>query len=208
MFKQICTSEDRPMSGRPRTDPSINIIKAVQQRVRRIPKDLQYKLKRHECDLNEKNHQKWSEAASLQNEKYTIPHTCLKAKKLLDRAKALLRYLKAGTAEQEIVLSDEKPFIIVASVNNQKDRVYAKSSAVIDESVRTVYRRKRRFHSWCGLQSSNLGSHLWFSSNRGLRSTQTSTLIIFWFQFLKRWKNISKIGLSPSNKMEHRYTPQ
>ena len=58
MFKQICTSEDRPMSGRPRTDPSINIIKAVQQRVRRIPKDLQYKLKRHECDLNEKNHQK------------------------------------------------------------------------------------------------------------------------------------------------------
>ena len=37
------------------------------------------------------------------------------------------------------------PPTIEASVNNQNDRVYAKSSAVIDESVRTVYRRQKPF---------------------------------------------------------------
>ena len=67
---------------------------------------------------------------------------------------------------------------------------------------------KIRFHSWCGLQSPNIGRHLWFSWNRGLWSTQISTLIIFWFQLLKRWKNIQKISLSPSNNIEHRLTPQ
>ena len=46
--------------------------------------------------------------------------------------------MTVGTTEREIVLSDEKSFTVEAAVNNQNDIVYAKSSAVIDESVRTV----------------------------------------------------------------------
>ena len=60
-------------------------------------------------------------------------------KKKLDRAKIHLRDLKASTAEREIVLSDEKLLTIVASVNNLNDRVYAKSSAVVDVSVIPIY---------------------------------------------------------------------
>ena len=84
--------------------------------------------------------------------------------------------------------------------NNQNDRVYTISLAVIDESVRKVYNQKKYFYLWCGLQSSNIGSHLWFWWNRQLRSTQTSTLIILWLQLLKRWKYILTISLLPSTK--------
>ena len=75
--------------------------------------------------------------------------------------------------------------LIEAFVNNQNDSVYTKSSAVIDESVRIIYHRQKPFSL---MESSNIGSQLWFLWNRGLRSTQMSTLIIFWFQLLKRWK--------------------
>ena len=47
--------------------------------------------------------------------------------------------LEAGTAERENVFFDEKPFTIQATVNNQKDRVYPKSSADIDDFLRTVF---------------------------------------------------------------------
>ena len=62
----------------------------------------------------------------------------------LERTKLLLRELKAGAAEREIVFffSDEKLFTIEATVNNQKVRVYAKPSADVDDSVRTVVRRQ------------------------------------------------------------------
>ena len=39
--------------------------------------------------------------------------------------------------------SDEKLFTIEATVNNQNDKVYAKSLAGIDDSVKTVFRRQK-----------------------------------------------------------------
>ena len=60
--------------------------------------------------------------------------------KILERTKLILRELKDGTTEQKIEFSDEKLFIIEATVNNQNARVYAKSLADIDDSVRTVFR--------------------------------------------------------------------
>ena len=76
--------------------------------------------------------------------KRQYPHPS-KSKKRLDKAKILVRDLKAGTAEREFFFADENLFTIEASVNNQNERVYAKPSAVIDESVRTVYRRQNPF---------------------------------------------------------------
>ena len=77
----------------------------------------------------------------------------------LDRAKILLRDFNVSTAEREIVFfSDEKLFTIKDYVNSQSYKVYAKSSAVVDEFVRTVYRRQKQF--LLGLQSPNLGSQL------------------------------------------------
>ena len=60
--------------------------------------------------------------------------------KRIESDRFLLGELKAGTAQREIVFSDEKLFTIEATVNNLSDRVYAKSSEDIDESVRTVLR--------------------------------------------------------------------
>ena len=48
-------------------------------------------------------YQKWSQAASLQDEKEIILQTCPKTKKKLDRAKILLRDLNAGTSDWNIV---------------------------------------------------------------------------------------------------------
>ena len=81
--------------------------------------------------------------------------------------------MKSGTTDKEIIFSDE--FTIEATVNNQNDRVYAKSSAVVDESMRTVFRRKKSLSiiKWAAVSKSwKSPLILW---NRGLRSTQTST---------------------------------
>ena len=50
--------------------------------------------------------------------------------------------------------------MLVKDVNNQIERLYAKYSAVIDESMRSVSSDKNRFHSWNGLQSPNVRIHL------------------------------------------------
>ena len=59
--------------------------------------------------------------------------TPLQKQKTLHRAKVFHRDLKTETVELEI------EFTIEASVNNQNYRLYGKSSAVIDEFIRTVY---------------------------------------------------------------------
>ena len=51
--------------------------------------------------------------------------------KRLERAKLLLGELKANTAEREIFFADEKILQIEETVNNQNDRVYAKSSTLM-----------------------------------------------------------------------------
>ena len=60
--------------------------------------------------------------------------------KRLGRANSLLGELKVGLAEREIVVffSDEKPITIETTDNNQNDRIYAKSSTKICDSVRKV----------------------------------------------------------------------
>ena len=81
--------------------------------------------------------------------------------KRLETKNILLEELKSGTAEPEIdYFSDEQLFTIEAIVNNQNDRVYAKSLADIDNSVRTVHSRQKPFPPWCGLQSPNVERHL------------------------------------------------
>ena len=65
--------------------------------------------------------------------------------KKFERVKIILGELKAGMAEREIVFYDEKIFTVELTVNNQNDRVYAKSSAYTDDSPRTVYCRQKPF---------------------------------------------------------------
>ena len=65
--------------------------------------------------------------------------TCSKAKKCLIEQRFFLEIWRL--AEQETVFfSYEKLFTVKDYVNNQIERLYAKYSPVIDESVRTVYR--------------------------------------------------------------------
>ena len=73
---------------------------------------------------------------NMRKQQYVTP---VQKQKILDIANILLRDLKVGTAKQEIVFFKQL-FTIEASVKHQNDRVYAKFSAIIDESVRTVYR--------------------------------------------------------------------
>ena len=93
----------------------------------------------------------------MRENKYLTP--AQKHKRLV-RVRFLLGKLKAGTAQRENTFSDEKLFTIEATVHNQNDRDYAKSSGDIDDSVRTVFRRQSSLHSWCGLHSPNFVNRL------------------------------------------------
>ena len=92
--------------------------------------------------------------------------------------------MKSGTTDKEIIFSDE--FTIEATVNNQNDRVYAKSSAVVDESMRTVYRRKKSLSiiKWAAV-SKSWKSPLIFMEQRVKINTDLY-LKILWFQLLER----------------------
>lgn len=144
-FKELGTSEDRPRSGRPRTARTKKVIKAVRERVRRNPKRSARQM------AKDMNVSVTSMRTIVKNDLQLSPYKMRKRQyltpaqkhKRLERAKLLLGELKAGTAEREIVFSDEKLFTIEATVNNQNDRVYAKSSADIDDSVRIVFRRQK-----------------------------------------------------------------
>lgn len=144
-FKELGTSEDRPRSGRPRTARTKKVVNAVRERMRRNPKRSIRKLAK---DMNVSN---TSMRTIVRKDLRLSPYkmrkrqflTPLQKQKRLERAQILLRELKTDTAAQEIIFSDEKLFTIEAQFNNQNDRVYAKSSADIKDSVRTVYRRQK-----------------------------------------------------------------
>ncbi|XP_076042036.1 uncharacterized protein LOC143025940 [Oratosquilla oratoria] len=144
-FKELGTSEDRPRSGRPRTARTKKVVNAVRERMRRNPKRSIRKLAK---DMNVSNTlMRTIVRKDLRLSPYKMRKrqflTPLQKQKILERAQILLRELKTDTAAQEIIFSDEKLFTIEAQFNNQNDRVYAKSSADIKDSVRTVYRRQK-----------------------------------------------------------------
>ena len=95
------------------------------------------------CDLNEKNINNNLKLPpyKMRKRQYYKP---VQIQKILDRAK-ILRDLKAGTEDRQIVFYNQKRFTIEPSVKNQNDRVYEKYSAVINEFVRTVYHRQKSF---------------------------------------------------------------
>ena len=124
-FKELGTSEDRPRSGRPHTAQTKKVIKAVQERVRRNPKR---SVRQMAKDMNVSV---TSMRTIMTKVLQLFPYkkrkrqflTPLQKHKRLERAQLLLRELKAGTAEQEIIFLDEKLFTIEAQINNQNDRV-------------------------------------------------------------------------------------
>ena len=66
---------------------------------------------------------------NIKNRKY---HTHVQHQKRIYREMIIPRELKIGTAEEEIFFfSEEKLLTIEASLNNQNDRVYAKSSTLM-----------------------------------------------------------------------------
>ena len=69
--------------------------------------------------------------------------TDLQREKRLARAKILLNKLKAGTDTSKIIFSDEKLFTVKAICNRQNNRVLAKSSADISDSMRSIFRRQK-----------------------------------------------------------------
>ena len=69
--------------------------------------------------------------------------TDLQKEKRLARAKILLSKFKDDTGTDEIVFTDEKLFTVEAKFNRQNNRVLAKSSADIEGSSQTVFRRQK-----------------------------------------------------------------
>ena len=85
--------------------------------------------------------------------------------------------------------------------NTLNNRVYAKSSAYIDDYVSLL--PTKAFYVGTSPEVF-LEATSEFCEVGGLRSTQISTLTIFWFDHLKR-RNFND---QPSNNMEHHRTPQ
>ena len=111
--------------------------------------------------------------------------TLVQKQKRLSRANILLRHLKGGTAEQNIVfflMQNSSQLNLLLTI---RMRVYAKSSVVIDESVRTVYFQQKQFLLLVQAAASKSWKSTLIFVEQGLRTTDTSTLTIFWFQLLK-----------------------
>ena len=91
--------------------------------------------------------------------------TDLQKEKRLARAKILLNKFKDDTGTDDIVFTDEKLFTVEAKFNRQNNRVLTKSSADIEGSSRTVFRRQNPPRLWCGVESPKSGDLHSFSSN-------------------------------------------
>ena len=191
-----------PRSERPSTAWSKKMIKAVQGRVKIFARQMAKYINMRVTSMRRiiKNYLKLL-SYKMRKRQHLTP---FEKQKRLDGANIFLEIWRlARESKKEIVYFNDKLITIEASVNNQND---AKSS-VIDESVRTVYRRKKLFSLmvWAAV-SKSWKSPLIFVEQ--WVKIKTDTLIIFWFQLLKRWKDISKISITSSNKMEHHTTPQ
>ena len=93
-----------------------------------------------------------------------------------------------------------KNFTIETTVNNKNDRLYAKSSADIDEFVKTVHRRQKQC-SFMYRQSPNLGNHLWFSWSQDPNGYTNDILVPAFEEVTLQWSDFH-------SKMEYRPTPQ
>ena len=95
-----------------------------------------------------------------------------------------------------------------ANVNNHNDRVYTKSSADIDDSVRTVYRQQNPFSLivWAAVSKSRKSPLFFLESGVKINSylyTNNSPVSAF-----EEMKKHFKDHILPSNKMEHHPTPK
>ena len=130
------------MSGKPRTARSKKLIIAVQEMGRSNPK-------RSARQMDKTWMWVWpqSEESSKikKDKKEIIPHTCQKNKKELMEQRFFSEFCKLARKSEKLFLFYEKLFTIEAYVNNQIERLYANYSAVINKSVRTVYRWQKPF---------------------------------------------------------------
>ena len=111
-------------------------------------------------------------------------------KKRFDRVNIFLKHLKADTAEQK------KTFFLVKNSLQLKLLI----TIIMTENTQSIQKssmnpwgqstaNKSRFHPKGGMQSPKLEIHLSFSWNRRLKSTQTSLLLVLFFQDFEEIKN-------------------
>ena len=158
--KELQSTEDRPQSGRPRSSLTPKMINAVRTRIRRNPKRSMRAMAR-DMNVSEKTIRNIVKTdlkmSSLKMQ--TCQHLTDLQKKRLARAKILLNKLKAGagtskarakilldklkagTDTSEIIFSDKKLFTV--EVEQQNNRVLAKSSADIPDSTRSIFRQQK-----------------------------------------------------------------
>lgn len=144
-FNELGNAADRPRSGRPRTARTPKLVNAVKARVRRNPKRSMRRMAR-DMDVSEKNMRNVvkTDLKLSPLKMQTCQHlTDIQKEKRLTRAKILLNKLKDGTDTDEVIFSDEKLFTVEAICNRQNDRILAKSTGDIPDSVRRVFRRQK-----------------------------------------------------------------
>lgn len=136
--------QDRPRTGRPRSQRTKKLIKAVREKIRRNPRRSIRKLaKEHHISVT-------SMHTVCRKDLGTYPYKLQKCQMLseitkqkrVQRAKGMLKRHEAGTL-RNLVFSDEKLFTVEAAFNHQNDRILAKSMNAIPESMKKVRRSQK-----------------------------------------------------------------
>jgi transposase len=145
LYQERGDANDRPRSGRPRTQRTQGRVKTVREKIRRNQGRSLRKLAKETnmgaTTMRELVHEDLKMSSFRLEQKQFLSD--LQKKKRLDRCKVLLNELKQGMDIGEIVFSDEKLFTVEASFNKKNDLVIGKSAKDIPAHVKVVTRRQK-----------------------------------------------------------------
>ena len=143
-FKYLNSTLDRPRNSRPQTSRTLKVINAVPARILRNPKRSMRKMA-CEIDVSEKTMRNIVKTAPVVSpiKLRTCHHlTNPQKEKRLTRSKILLNKMKSDKDTEEIIFSNEKMFNVEVVLNRQNNRILAKSSVDIPDSMQKGFRRQ------------------------------------------------------------------
>ena len=135
---------DRSRSGRPRSQRTPKLVKAVREKIRRNPKRSMRKLAKEYQTSPMTMHRLCRNDLGMYPFKLKKCQLLSEAtrKKRLDRSKILLKRSRDGTLSN-IIFSNEKLFTVEAAFNHQNDRILAQSAEAIPTNARKIRRTQK-----------------------------------------------------------------
>lgn len=143
-YEDTKSIEDRSRSGRPMSQRTPKLVKAVREKIRRNPRRSMRKLAKEHQTSPMTMHRLCRKDLGMHPYKLQKCQLLSEATKMkrLERSKKLLKRCKDGTLHN-IIFSDEKLFTVEAAFNHQNDRILSQSIEAIPIGAKKVRRTQK-----------------------------------------------------------------